>query len=188
LVETKKEGRRVWLSTRQIGIVAALGGLGFAYCALGLYIPIVPPFIVDIREPLGVIIGMAAGPWGALIGGLLMGISGTTPLAGVPYYMTLGFLFAIFSKKIYALTGWKRYTLLSIVIIALNVFILAPWLGLSLSIIYGMTFYDWMVIMWGVGVFPLYIVEEILACAIAMKFAPEFMKPRWLWSGGEKVE
>jgi hypothetical protein len=188
LAEPKTRKRKSYLTTRQIGIVAALGGLGFAYPALGLYIPIVPPFIVDIREPLGVIISMAGGPWAGLISGFLMGISGTTPLAGVPYYMMEGFLFAIFAKKIYELSGWKRYALLSGWIVFLNVVVLSPWLAVSLSVIYGNTIYSWWLIMWGVAVFPLYIVEEIVACSIAKRFAPAFMKPRWLWSGGEALE
>lgn len=182
------EKRRVWLTTRQIGIVATLGGLGFAYCALGLYIPIVPPFIVDIREPLAAVIGMAAGPWGALIGGFLMGVSGTTPVVGCPYYMALGLLFAAFSKKIWGLKSWAgRIALTTAAILAINVFVLTPILVVGMYLVYGLTLWDWLVIIWGVAIVPMYIVEEIVVVLVAMKFAPRFMEPRWLWSGGEKV-
>jgi hypothetical protein len=187
LEQPKPEKRRVWLTTRQIGVVAAVGGLGFAYAALGLYIPIVPPFIVDIREPLAVIIAMSAGPYAAIIAGVLMGL-GLSPVDGIPYYVMLGFLFSLVSKKVWKLTGWKRYALLVGSILAIYVFVLGPWLSFAESVIYGMTFWDWWNIMWGVAIFPMYIIEEIVVILVAMKFAPEFMKPRWLWSGGEELD
>lgn len=55
--------KRPLLTTRQIAIAATLGGLCFAWRALGLVIPMpVPGFVIDIREAIYVFTAFAYGP------------------------------------------------------------------------------------------------------------------------------
>jgi len=69
-MDTKKESgsKPPLLSSRQIGIAASLGGLGFAWRALGLSIPLpIPMLMADIRPILKDFGGAIGGPWVAMI-------------------------------------------------------------------------------------------------------------------------
>jgi len=182
-VERKR--RRVLLSSRQVGIVAAFGGLGFAYIALGLYIPLAGPWIVDLREPLTVLTGMVGGPWVGLMTGFLCIVGSPWPMGEAPYYMVLGFLTGVVSKKIWALSGWRRWVTLIICLFVFEylVFLWPAW--------WWNTFlgYPFMVLIYTgyFGALPIYIVTEVIVIALGYRFAPEFMEPRWLWIGGESV-
>ncbi|MFX1300854.1 MAG: hypothetical protein ACFFDE_07915, partial [Promethearchaeota archaeon] len=56
---TDGEYRRPLLTSRQVAMIAAFGGLGFAWRALGLVIPLYPPYVLDIRESINVIAAFA---------------------------------------------------------------------------------------------------------------------------------
>jgi len=115
---TEKESyRRPLLTSRQVAMIAAFGGLGFAWRALGLVIPLYPPYVLDIRESINVIAAFAGGPWVAVGVGILIGLPSSVPFCDVIYYPLIGIILSLVSKHVFA----KRdtlYGIYSLVIIA----------------------------------------------------------------------
>lgn len=66
--------RRPLLTSQQIGLAAAFGGAGFAFRALGLAIPLVPPLVMDPGALMPILAGMAGGPIVGAIVGVARGI------------------------------------------------------------------------------------------------------------------
>jgi hypothetical protein len=63
------------LTTRQIAMAATLGGLCFAWRALGLVIPMpVPGYVIDIREPIYLFSAFMYGPVVSVIVSILGGL------------------------------------------------------------------------------------------------------------------
>lgn len=63
------------LTTRQIAMAATLGGLCFAWRALGLVIPMpVPGYVIDIREPIYIFSAFTYGPVVSVIISILGGL------------------------------------------------------------------------------------------------------------------
>jgi len=182
--EVKVPKKKVLLTARQVGIIASFGGLAFAWSALGIQIPLVPPYIIDIREPLVSIVGLASGPWAGLITGIIVGFP-IYPFINLPYYTILSFGAGVFSKKIWNASGWKRYLYLLVVFTVLEAALGGIWGSYSCSIEFGIPFWDMVNIWFFTPIMYIYIAEDVIACALAMKLVPSLMEPRWLWGGGE---
>lgn len=179
-------GRKAFLSSRQIGMIAAFGGLGFAYIAMGLYIPLVPPWIVDIREPLVALTGFAGGPWVGIMTAfvcIIVSPAGANPALEAPYYMGIGLLCGIASKKVWKLKGSMRWVGI-IVVCFISEYLMYLYVAWFMVAIWGFDTATAVGIGW-FGVSPIYAVTMVLTVGLAMRFAPEFMEPRWLWRGGE---
>ena len=54
--------RKPFLTSNQIGIAAAFGGAAFAFRALGISVPLVPPLVMDPGALMPCLAGMAGGP------------------------------------------------------------------------------------------------------------------------------
>jgi hypothetical protein len=180
--------RRPRLTARQVGMVAALGGLGFAWRALGLVIPLYPPFVLDVRETLIAIVAFAGGPYVAIASGFLMGIPSAIPMNDIWYYPLVGLILCAFTKIIWNNRGWKGYLLLVVVMVV------AEFIGTTLSIAflaYGLSlvpFWPEYIANFVSGTYFIYVAQEVIPAIICIKFFPDFMKPRWLWRGGEAVD
>ncbi len=92
--KTKKPGI-IWMSSREVAMTAALGGLGFASVALGLIIPILPGGgSVFALQGLSPISSIAGGP---IVGFLVTAIMGTPrTFAVVNWFLALGQLIVAF--------------------------------------------------------------------------------------------
>jgi len=169
-------------------MVAALGGLGFAWRALGLVIPLYPPFVLDVRETLIAICAFAGGPYVAIASGILMGLPSSLPMLDPWYYPLVGLIFCLATK-----TAWKRrgpvgYGLL------LVTSLIAEGLGLTLytaAMAFGLQivpFEPEMVATFAGGTYFVYALQQWIPMVIVIRLFPDFMKPRWRWSGGEEVD
>jgi len=180
--------RKPFLTARQVGMVAALGGLGFAWRALGLVIPLYPPMVLDVRETLIAILAFAGGPYVAIASGFLMGLPSALPMLDPWYYPLVGLIICMFTKTIWKNRGWKGYLLL-IVITAV-----AEFVGQTLYIIamaYGLQiapFWPEFVATFVSGTYFIYVAQEVIPLIIVIRMFPDFMKPRWLWGGGEELD
>lgn len=96
------ETRRPILNSQQIGLAAAFGGAGFAFRALGLAIPVVPPLVIDPGALMPILAGMAGGPIVGALVGLARGIPSGTPIID---------LWAQPLKGIYWAYAWKHIIL-----------------------------------------------------------------------------
>lgn len=183
---TEEEYRRPLLTSRQVGMIAAFGGLGFAWRALGLVIPLFPPYVLDIRETINVIAAFAGGPYVALGVGILIGLPSSVPFCDVIYYPLIGILLSLFSKHIFANKDkWGGlYALLIITIVLIPIELLA-WtiFNFELALVGLVSFIPEMI-----GSFPtavIYMIQEIIPLWIVLKLFPDFMRPTWSWKGGE---
>lgn len=67
------------LTSNQIGLAAAFGGAAFAFPALGISVPIVPPLAMDPGALMPCLAGMCGGPIVGVIVGIARGIPAGTP-------------------------------------------------------------------------------------------------------------
>lgn len=183
--------RRPLLSARQVGMVAAFGGMGFAWRALGLIIPLYPPFVLDIRETVLVLAAFAGGPYVAIVSGFLMGLPSAIPVGDTWYYPLLGLSVCAVAKRTWR---WIREgkTILGYLVLAITLIVAeAVWGSLYILLIseYGLGLVSlWPeLIAFFSGTYEIYVAQEFIPLIIAIKLFPDFMEPRWLWSGGEKV-
>lgn len=72
--------RKPFLTSNQIGLVAAFGGAAFAFRALGIAIPLVPPLVMDPGALMPCLAGMAGGPIVGAIVGIARGIPSGAPI------------------------------------------------------------------------------------------------------------
>ncbi len=184
------EYRRPLLSSRQVGMIAAFGGLGFAWRALGLVIPLVPPYLLDIRETILVISAFAGGPYVAIGVGILIGLPSSVPYADVVYYPMIGILLSIFTKYVWR-TREEWNTLRPLVVLAI---VLLPiqllgniYFNAAIHITGVASFWPEMTATVG-SVLWLYWAQEFIPLWLCIRIFPEFMKPIWSWRGGEEIE
>jgi hypothetical protein len=100
MAEVKK--RKSYLTSNQIGLTAAFGGAAFAFRALGIAIPLVPPLVMDPGALMPCLAGMAGGPLVGAIVGIARGIPSGTPVVD---------LWAQPIKGIYWALVWKHVIL-----------------------------------------------------------------------------
>ena len=182
---SSEEYRRPLLTARQVGIVAAFGGLGFAWRALGLVIPLIPPWVMDVRYTLLAIASFAGGPYVGIACGILYCIP--SPLPFMLDFPQAGVLYASIAYTVWNHRKSWGYVVLIVAAIIIQAYMqifdtfflayvaqLVPfWPGLiaSFSVPYG-----------------IYVIQVIIPIILAIRLFPDFMKPRWSWRGGEKVE
>lgn len=179
--------RKPFLTARQVGLVAAFGGLGFAWRALGLVIPLYPPYVLDIREVVNILGAVAGGPYVGIAIGILLALPSGVPFADLAYYPGSAILFALMAKAIWPLKKPRQWIImiLSVILIEylwampsfafmLQVFGMAPFWPEYLASAFGGTGYIYTAIM-------------IVALALAIRMAPDFMKPTWSWRRGGEV-
>lgn len=75
--------RKPFLTSNQIGIAAAFGGAAFAFRALGISVPLVPPLVMDPGALMPCLAGMAGGPVVGAIVGIARGIPSGTPIVDI---------------------------------------------------------------------------------------------------------
>lgn len=184
------EYKRPLLTARQVGMIATFGGLGFAWRALGLVIPLFPPYLLDIRETINVIAAFAGGPWVSVGVGILIGLPSSVPFLDTWYYPMIGILLCIFAKHIFNNKDkWGgAYAFLIILIVLIPIQALGNTLfNLGLALVGLVSFWPEMVATF-LGVYPLYVAQEVIPLWIILKLFPDFMKPTWRWRGGEEEE
>lgn len=169
-------------------MIAAFGGLGFAWRALGLIIPLYPPYVLDIRESILVIAAFAGGPWVSIGAGILMGLPSSVPFCDVLYYPLLGIILSLFSKHIFAKRNlfYGLYSLvIIIVVLAIGELICLTIFNFELAAVGLVSFVPEMIGSIVGGTYAIYVIQEIIPLWIIIKLFPDFMKPTWRWSGGE---
>ncbi len=186
---SEKETRKI-ISSKQAGLAAALGGLAFAWRALGLNIPWVPPFVVDLGHTLVVLGSFAGGPYVTLIISILIGIpSWDTWIDMLGYFITgLGICFL-------AKTIWKyRRSKFSHVLIwfysVTAAYLVAPayWLFMFDNFLHMIPFRATLFYVWSpLGDALPYTLLRGIPLSLALVYAPNYMQPRWRWRGGEEV-
>jgi len=190
-VTQAKSARKPLLTARQVGMVAALGGLGFAWRALGLVLPLPGAYVFDIRQPLMPIIGFAGGPFVAIAAGILYGLPSGLPMVDLWYYPLLGLIVAACAKWVWRHRGPLGYVVLALVI-AFATSLVNLLTNIELSTEYGLGFVAFMPENFTTFVIPganwIYIVAQLATIFVLIKLFPDFMVPRWLWKGGESVE
>jgi len=182
----KVKVRREIITARQIGLIVALGGLGYAWVALGFLIPLYPPYIWDVREPTLALAAAATGPYGGIITGIIHGL-GTGSPADLGFYPQMGFVVGALSKRIWALGGWKRIAAFAGISIFVEFLWPGVWAILCADWFYGIPFWTFAPMWWGICA-PVYSATEIIVFAAAVRLAPDLIRPRWSWRGGEIVE
>ncbi len=183
---TPPKKKKAWLTARQVGMIAAIGGLGFTWRALGLVIPLLPPYLLDIRETVNVIAAVAGGPFVAIGVGLLIGLPSAIPMMDIVYYPFIGIFLSIFTKTIYKHRhSWGYVLLLPVLAIAEAIGMLySAWLLDFLGIA---SFWPFLIASFGIT-YWIYVIQMFVPLIIIIELFPEFMKPMWSWRGGEITE
>ncbi len=190
--EKKIEKRRPLLTARQVGMIAAFGGLGFAWRALGLVV-LIPPttYVLGIRYTLLAIVSFAGGPYVAIASGFLMGLPSAYPLYDCVAFPLIGITIASVSKRAWRWMEEKKhiraYSLILVAIILAEFIISAPW-GAFVIAMFGVAPFWPFFLSTVAGPSIVHILQEFIPLAIVLRTSPEFMRPRWLWSGGEELE
>ncbi|MCR4398238.1 MAG: hypothetical protein NUV93_04670 [Firmicutes bacterium] len=188
MIGTEPRERRSLLTARQVGLIAAFGGLGFAWRALGLVIPLYPPFVLDIRETAIVLAAFAGGPWVGLCTGILIGLPSAIPVMDIIYYPAIALTFCLFVKKIWQLKGIARYALAIVSLVGIEYLIGLPISAYVISLFGLAPFKPFLITSWVGGTGYVYCAQMVIPLLLALELAPGFMKPRWSWRGGEEIE
>lgn len=120
-------GKKPLLTSNQIGLAAAFGGAAFAFRALGIAVPMVPPLTMDPGALMPCLAGMCGGPIVGIIVGIARGIpSGTPavdlwaqPIKGIYWYFVWKQIVKIDSEK-------KRWIVFAVVTFVLQFFVEQP--------------------------------------------------------------
>jgi len=186
-LQKEEKPKKPLLTARQVGMIAAFGGLGFTWRALGLVIPLVPPFLLDIRETILVLAAFAGGPYVAIGTGILIGLPSAVPMCDVIYYPLIGIILCLVAKKVYQHRhSWGYILLVPTIIVAeaLGLLLFVAELAYVLQLV---SFWPELVASFGIT-YWLYVLQEIVPLIICIELFPDFMKPRWSWRGGEVLE
>jgi len=180
--------RRPLLTARQVAMIAAFGGLGFTWRALGLVIPLVPPFVLDIRETILVLAAFAGGPYVAIGTGILIGLPSAVPMCDIVYYPLMGLIVASVAKFVYKnRKKWWAWVLMFVVIAVAEAIGLVVFVGILAYVLRLVSFWPELVASFGITYWA-YVLQEFIPLLILVQIAPDFMKPTWSWRGGEEIE
>lgn len=122
------ERRKPFLTSQQIGLAAAFGGAAFAFRALGLAIPLVPPLVVDPGALMPCLAGMAAGPIVGAVVGIARGIPSGLPIIDLWAQPVKGIYWA-FVWKYFLLRikdPGKRWTVFAVTVVVLQFLVESP--------------------------------------------------------------
>ncbi|NIU02658.1 MAG: hypothetical protein GWN01_17705 [Nitrosopumilaceae archaeon] len=126
--EEESEVRKPFLTSRQMGLAAAFGAAAFAFRALGLVIPMVPPLVLGPGALMPCLAGMAAGPIVGIIVGIARGIPSGLPQVDLILQPFKGIYWAfVFKYGILKIDDEKkRWPIFWIVTFLLQFFVEAP--------------------------------------------------------------
>lgn len=190
----KQKPSIIWFSSREIGVTAAFGGLGFVSVALGLVIPLLPGGgSVFALQGLSPISSIAAGP---IAGFIVEALTGTPR----PFYLVNWVLSLSCFPYAFAMVPVRnkpRYIQLPYAILMDYLINDAFWLALSgsffLSFVYGIVpgwagFWSLFWLMQTVFV-PATVIINAIYLVIAYTMFPNFMKMSWWdrWMQGRKA-
>jgi len=192
-METEKPPRRPLMTARQVGMVAAFGGMGFAWRALGLVIPLTPPYVLDIRETVIMLAAFAGGPYVGIASGFLMGLPSAIPVMDIWYYPAIALSLCTVTKPAWRLIKGGKAALgygllLVMIIIAEAIFSVLTTLQISEYGLGLVSFWPELIAFFMAGTYEIYVLQEIIPLILCIRLFPAFMEPKWLWSGGEAVE
>jgi len=187
--EKGEKKKRALLTTRQIAIAATLGGLCFAWRALGLVIPMpVPGFVLDIREAIYVFSAFVYGPIVSIIIGIMGGLP--TPFPPMVWLGNLlGATLMAFTWKNLRLwkAPWKfkipliyaAYTVYFVIFFTVLMYMAANVMGYW-------PFWPTYVFAWSSGTVFIWIgVQSTLVVVLvrAVSAGGKTPKPDWIWPG-----
>lgn len=178
------------LTSRQIGIAAALGGIMFVQDALGLRITIMPPVFLSLGHAIYRIAIFAVGPWASLIPNIVHCFFTTVPPIHFFGYLVGGLFFAVAAKTIWKLGDtWKRYVFL-FYWCWVDAFFLSPAVFLIPfdKIMHFFNAVTVWIFVWSIGETTAYTFIRFVPLMLILKYAPGFAKPVWSWRGGENLE
>ena len=189
--KTKKTKKIPLLTTRQIAIAATLGGLCFAWRALGLVIPMpVPGFVIDIREAIYVFTAFVYGPIVSIIISIMGGLPtpfppmvwiGNAIAAPIMAYMwkNMG-LWKVSSWKVKIPLIYGAYFVFFCIFITVLMYCAANIMGYW-------PFWPTYVFAWTSGAVLIWIaVQGALLAILIRAISPggKTPKPDWIWPGG----
>lgn len=181
--------KRALLTTRQIAVAATLGGLCFAWRALGLVIPMpVPGFVLDIREAVYVFSAFMYGP----IVSFIIGIMGGLPTPFPPMVWIGNLLGATLMAFVWKNLGlWKAPWKVKIPLIyaaytVYFVIFLTVLMYMAANIMGYWPFWPTYVFAWTSGTSFIWIgVQSTLVVVLVRAVSPggKTPKPDWIWPG-----
>lgn len=116
------------LTSNQIGLTAAFGGAAFAFRALGIAVPLVPPLVMDPGALMPCLAGMAGGPLVGAIVGIARGIPSGTPIVDLWAQPIKGIYWAFVWRRVILKVKdtKKRWITFAILTFLLNFFVEQP--------------------------------------------------------------
>jgi hypothetical protein len=109
-------------------------------------------------------------------------------MADLPYTIIKGLCITLTAKTAWKYRGATGYAILFVTIL------IAEALGLTivnLIVAYALqmaSFWPQMVATFIGGTYFVYVAQEIITLILCIRLFPDFMKPRWLWRGGEEAD
>jgi hypothetical protein len=167
----ESEARKPLITSRQMGLAAAFGAAAFAFRALGIAIPMVPPLVIGPGALMPCLAGMAGGPIVGIIVGIARGIPSGLPQVDLWMQPVKGiywaFVYKYFIVKIQDVR--KRWIVFWIVTWLLQFFIEAP-IFIAAEVLLGFysSFYPTWPIVFGwyytlYGIFQIVIFSAVIA-------------------------
>lgn len=175
--------RKPLLTSRQVGIAAVFGGIAFAWRALGLVIPVAPPFVIDLREAFLLIGAGAGGPIVGVTIGILCALPSGLPILDLYYYVVLSLFWCLVYKRLYRMKRILRpiiaYIYLWIVEAGPIYLVYIPAGDFIFHLWAWWPFYfTWI---FSPGFQFIYLLIQVVTLTIAWEVAPSFMEPAWEW-------
>ncbi len=173
--------KRPLMTSRQIGMAASVGGLCFAWRALGLLIPTpVPGMWLDVRAALYPYVSAVGGP----IVSLIVHILGQAPtpvfFVSVPgLWAANGLIFAFMYKNlgIYKINRKYRWIFVFIAF-AISYLVYTSWLSVSMNLVTGTPLYQhWILNM--TLYYPVAVLYNGIILNVLLTVTPS--EPRWRW-------
>jgi hypothetical protein len=148
----------------EIGVTAVLGGLGFAFKAMGLVIPILGPFVVEPKDVCVILSGMLGGPIVCAIVGVVSSLASPWPFISWVFAIPIiifGFIHRYFRRPWYHIADAGGYLFCWL----WWIFILSPLAGISLEVAPFVT-----------GLWLIYYPITLVLLEIFYRFSPMFRR------------
>jgi hypothetical protein len=162
--------RKPLITSRQMGLAAAFGAAAFAFRALGIAIPMVPPLVIGPGALMPCLAGMAGGPIVGIIVGIARGIPSGLPQVDLILQPVKGIYWAFVYKYLILKIEdvKKRWVIFWIVTWLLQFFIEAPLFIFANSLLGFYPFYPTYPIVFGwyytlYGIFQIVIFSAVIA-------------------------
>jgi len=173
---------RVWITSREAGVIAAFGAVGFAWNALGLIVVFFPPASWTLSNPLAYIGAIATGPFGGIILGLTSALMLYSMLADIlDWIFTINFPAMLAYWAIKDVIKPIRYPLLfiqSFFIMQEDVWAWSIWMAFPFKLFPPETLWSFNLI----PIVPWSLLNAIIITVIVAlvdQFAPGLLRPTW---------